>query len=137
MEVINAHPELSIAAKFISKAKFDVKLRNNAEPFTVFIPNNDAFKNLEATIDSMPIEGKYGIAEIIGRHTVAGHGRIMSTKLNERNGWMITIDNYLNICWRWIFVATSIFSLHQKNSAKQLERASTNTFFPVFFLRRN
>jgi len=94
MEVINAHPELSIAAKFITKAKFDVKLRNNAEPFTVFIPNNDAFKNLEATIDSMPIEGKYGIAEIIGRHTVTGHGRVMSTKLNERNGWLISVDNY-------------------------------------------
>jgi len=86
MEVINAHPELSIAAKFISKAKFDVKLRNNAEPFTVFIPNNDAFKNLEATIDNMPIEGKYGIAEIIGRHTVTGHGRVMSTKLKKK--WM-------------------------------------------------
>ena len=94
MEVINAHPELSIAAKFITKANFDVKLRNTAEPFTVFIPNNDAFKNLEATFDSMAIEGKYGLAEIIGRHTVSGNGRVMSTKLNERNGWMITVDNY-------------------------------------------
>ena len=94
MEVIKSRPELSIAAKFITKAKFDVKLRNKNEQFTVFIPNNNAFKNVEVAIDSMPIEGKRGLAGFIGRHKVSGHGRIMSTKLNQGNGWTMTVNNY-------------------------------------------
>ena len=91
MGVIKSRPELSIAAKFITKAEFDVKLRNKAELFTVFVPNNAAFKNLEKTIDNMSIRE---LAKFIGRHKVSGHGRLMSTKLDERNGWMITVDNY-------------------------------------------
>ena len=92
MGVIKARPELSIAATFITKAKFDVKFRNKNEQFTVFIPNNEAFGGgLEVAIAGMEMRQ---LVKFIGRHKVSGHGRVMSTKLNEKNGWMMTVDNY-------------------------------------------
>ena len=67
---------------------FDKKLRNKTlpyAPFTFFAPTNDG-------LDPNAVEDN--IEVFIGRHKVSGHGRLRTEKLNQGNGFRMTIDNY-------------------------------------------
>ena len=96
VEIAVSNPDFSILVEAVTKADFAGALSAEG-PFTVFAPNNDAFKALFATLGVKGVEDLTAeqLTPILTYHVVSGKvmsGDLSNTSVKTLNGGKIKID---------------------------------------------
>ena len=71
-QTIAANPQLSTAARLIQEAGLTETLQGSG-PFTVFVPTDEAFKAVPATVVEALGKDKTRLKAVLGYHVVAGN----------------------------------------------------------------
>lgn len=89
------HPEVSMFVEFVNKAELK-DLFNGTGPFTVFAPNNEAFKKLGTKVDDLSKpEKRDDLSDLLIYHVVPGKYMSKTLKTSELatiNGKKIKIE---------------------------------------------